>query len=1747
MGADSRQDTVTVTRLAALQAEDLDLTCRNAPVALTDVGGDLRDLWAGRETPDTGKRALKHPRIELSFDRPVDIARLEKALTISGQAASLGDGLLGDCVGGAESGPLATHTVRPSLLPATAAWTMANNKLGAQEFPRDFNAVVFADLGAVPDAQGPLAAGGNVTLGSFSLNHVARKPVGLVAGRDFRATSGSIFGDIYYGGVLDLPQSVWAPGSRTNAQAIDFVGAQARLTAMSSALAALPANGTTVVEPWGGVTFRGTDAKQNVFSVTATALAATSSIQFQIPNQSLAIVNVTGGSSVTVQNCGLSLNGASSGRLFWNMPAATTVSLSSIGFMGSLLAPGAAVTLANGSMEGTLVAKSLAGGGALRHAPFVGFDDVRFPQNVVFDLPNRLFAGCRYALKIDTSALTEAGACLPTAAKVDFRVALKDQPPFEREALGVRRDRRTGHATGFRVKDGINTPTAALFKRYGSSLGLGANDALELAAPVQPAGGSSAATVGFHRQKFSGVPVLGFGLTVHESNGIARAVSGRIAAGLTLATQPSVTESQALAIAITAVAPSNRPWEAPAAGHAPPTAKLAIATGVPRATAVDFRLIWRVDFTRSGVFDVHSVDINATGGGVLTIHRANSTFCTDFDDSALQSQSLTTIFAHTARYGIQELQATFATDQGNHNGYLLASTDPITIRTALGFQGNEHVVCNGDNNFNETDVFHEATGHWLARSYVQLITAQNYDSVGIAGAKWKGLDGMGTAKADLIFSSDATFWGGGDTTYPVRLASPDPWDKEVIVFNPLTVHGAEWNVQPMVVGHELTHAVRASSLKRAQRDWLLESETGAIDEGIADAMGAMFARAVLGPDSTFWCSTPFCLRDLQDPQSTSNPDTYLDTAHFYQLADPPCDSSDRNDKCGIHQNATIVGFWFYLLGRGGAGTNGNACEWEIALPVDEEASWDRARRITFAAMQQAPDHPDFFAFREATLAVAQDDVEARRIQAAWDAVGLIDPISDQQPAELATNVNPWELKLKFHVSRPGAYVAEIAELSAGGTVVTALPEVDCVEDVAGGGAMVCDQVDLKPGTQYRWRARPASALDFSVCQPPNTFTTSDEAVELFHPTELQDGVAILDWAGTISVSFPDARNIPLISPPRIRIAGSVGAQGACVTSGDNTESIGLSSMRRLIDLADGQLDPNGGDVDFNKTYYLNAQVVDDHGATGKCTTIPFKFFPMDRPEPLSPGIANFNQTNQWPGIDKGSSSVTFAWKHAGERVGDYKLQIWRRNLDTPGEHVLIPLPLASVGVRVGPPDGPHAGDPTVAYHTFVDSGLFDTAGEYVWAVTAVADNGGHQVSSTAQKSFIENRPGAGMIGYYVKLPAPVPLYPLAEAPPSEGWWTRAEWAAVDGALEYKFRVWINGQKDTTTQEATVTDPLIEGMTEGAAPPDGYCWQVEAAGKGLFDPHPGTPSEPICFKHLITTLNLIAPADGASVSVDGFEIKWTATNPPLPPARPYVANLYRGDSTLIFPGGAYEHVGDAGATQMHNAIERSTILELDEGQGYSFDVCLLFSDGRANHKCTPKRTVTARGQTLPAPKLVYKNLCAWGDQIANIDREGVFMYTNVEGSTNDEIEFLWNGTRTAGTTFGGDQSTCFVYDTLPELCPSTGPFVDCQLGDPNGVLSELSTAERDDILAQAMARPSPYTGVLVVQFRIRATNPGLGRVGQWSAMGQYQRCISPSGCGGFTADPDGTLVGVCDDVRFELIHNGFIPQSACVQW
>jgi choice-of-anchor A domain-containing protein len=130
---------------------------------------------------------------------------------------------------------------------------------------------------------------------------------------------------------------------------------------LSSRLASLAVNGTTTIEPWGGVMLRGTAPDVNVFQVSASSFTGAKLLSIDAPAGSLAVVNISGGSA-TFTGFGHSFSGGIDQHgVLYNFPEATSLTAYGYGFWGTVLAPQAHINFSNGSWDGGIYARSLTG------------------------------------------------------------------------------------------------------------------------------------------------------------------------------------------------------------------------------------------------------------------------------------------------------------------------------------------------------------------------------------------------------------------------------------------------------------------------------------------------------------------------------------------------------------------------------------------------------------------------------------------------------------------------------------------------------------------------------------------------------------------------------------------------------------------------------------------------------------------------------------------------------------------------------------------------------------------------------------------------------------------------------------------------------------------------------------------------------------------------------------------------------------------------------------------------------------------------------------------------------------------------------------------------------------------------------------------------------------------------------------------------------------------------------------------
>ncbi|MFL5349373.1 MAG: choice-of-anchor A family protein, partial [Hyalangium sp.] len=229
----------------------------------------------------------------------------------------------------------------------------------------DYNLFLLGDYTLGTDIQGKVAASGNITLNHFAVgaglpdSNTART---LVAGGNLTLTHGGVWGDAWYGGSYSADSTVtFARGSSAQGTPINFAARGAALRELSSRLDSLPANGTTTLEPWGGIMLHGTDPNVNVFQVPASAFSGAVLMSIDSPAGSLVVVNISG-TAATFRGFGHSFSGGIDQHgVLYNFVNATEITAEGLGFWGTVLAPHADIHFSSGSFDGGIYAKSLTG------------------------------------------------------------------------------------------------------------------------------------------------------------------------------------------------------------------------------------------------------------------------------------------------------------------------------------------------------------------------------------------------------------------------------------------------------------------------------------------------------------------------------------------------------------------------------------------------------------------------------------------------------------------------------------------------------------------------------------------------------------------------------------------------------------------------------------------------------------------------------------------------------------------------------------------------------------------------------------------------------------------------------------------------------------------------------------------------------------------------------------------------------------------------------------------------------------------------------------------------------------------------------------------------------------------------------------------------------------------------------------------------------------------------------------------
>lgn len=534
------------------------------------------------------------------------------------------------------------------------------------------------------------------------------------------------------------------------------------------------------------------------------------------------------------------------------------------------------------------------------------------------------------------------------------------------------------------VLDSSTTPEAAalaVIESHAASIGITTPDEeLQLESIAEDTLGMTHVTF---RQVASGIPVYGMRYGVHfDRAGRTAYVSGRYVAGLSgVSLSAGIDDSEALSLAKADLAMQVAPATLTEEMEPPTTQPVVWAIGGDHPT-----LAYEVElaFSKDEVVAMHyvidagdgsilertpamrSATTEGSGAGVLFHARGEQTDIKTFVVTSIGTEaSPDGIKYRMTREGTPDATAITVRDRTLAFPYWVESKDP-----------------------NQWDLGGISPGQ-AVDGYVHLEMVDHYHRTVHGRASYDGAGSPMTVFAhDPIAYDNAAWYKGRLYSGDIVLAAPD----------------AAYVACLDVVAHEFQHGVNGATL-----DLVYESQSGAIDEALADIFGSFVehhyapheTNNVLIAEASTLPHRAHPIRNLMDPASQGDPD------HMDVYENLPVD--EDNDLGGVHVNSTIVSHAWYLMTVGGTHARSQ-------VTVSSPIGWEESEQLFNAVVEGRAQAPtaSFADFARVVIATAYqlqsasgtdqlpavpeagDDGEiapppspVRAVGCAWHAVGVL--------------------------------------------------------------------------------------------------------------------------------------------------------------------------------------------------------------------------------------------------------------------------------------------------------------------------------------------------------------------------------------------------------------------------------------------------------------------------------------------------------------------------------------------------------------------------------------------------------------------------------------------------------------------------------------------------------------------------------------------------------------------------------------
>lgn len=501
-------------------------------------------------------------------------------------------------------------------------------------------------------------------------------------------------------------------------------------------------------------------------------------------------------------------------------------------------------------------------------------------------------------------------------------------------------------------------------------------------------------TLGFmhyrYQQLYKKHPVLYGEYIVHQqTNGIVHSANGRLITGLNAGNTASVSEQQALNVALQFMHAAKYLWQDTSMEkEIKRQQKNQQATYYPKGELVyapnkdndgfnpaDYRLSWQ--------FKIYTNDPKVLSKNVYVDAVTNQVIHTE--DIAINCSGGTGTSAYNGTVGIST-QAGFFGGYYSHND--CQATD-IYVYDCNGGGAVNNLYYDFDNTWDQQSAVQAQWGAAMTYSYYN--GQHNRQS-------WDGASGDMIAYNNAYAGSNNACWGctGNSAIFYAGNTSNANDD---------------WNTND-IMGHEFTHGVTQSE---AGLNYSYES--GALNESFSDIFGEMVESWSEGNCDYLVGADRGAIRSFLNPNDYGQPDTYLGTYWYTGTA----------DNGGVHTNSGVQNRWFYLLSEGGSGTNDRGESYNVTGITRFEA-----RLIAYRALTEyLTSTSQYIDARKASLQAAWDlyggcSQEIISVGDAWHAVG----VESQSPV--------YTINACGSYPAAGSWVQAISTVNGGGSCTTTI-------------------------------------------------------------------------------------------------------------------------------------------------------------------------------------------------------------------------------------------------------------------------------------------------------------------------------------------------------------------------------------------------------------------------------------------------------------------------------------------------------------------------------------------------------------------------------------------------------------------------------------------------------------------------------------------------------------------------------------